>query len=203
MAWAKLADDFHSHPKVLAVGNVGAGLFARSVAYAAHYLTDGFLPAASAAMLAGPDQPIIPALVAAGLWEPCDGGYRIHQYLERNPTRAAVLERRRVRAAAGQVGGKASGSARSKQTRSKPASKHEASSFADASTMFEANANPVPVPVPSRDLPLSLQASGLDLGSGARARARSNLEADDAGRARGRVPPQEDQKRGMLPALMR
>jgi hypothetical protein len=94
MSWAKLSDDFHSHPKVLAVGNVGAGLFARSVAYAAHYLTDGFLPAASAHMLAGPDQAVMEQLVAVGLWEPCPGGYRIHEYLERNPTKAEMAARR-------------------------------------------------------------------------------------------------------------
>jgi hypothetical protein len=154
MSWAKLSDDFHAHPKVLAVGNVGAGLFVRSVAYAAHYLTDGFIPAASARMLAGPDQAVIDELVAAGLWHPCPGGYRIHDYLERNPPRDEVLARRQARAGAGQLGGTRSGAVR----RSKPEAnaKQVASSLLHrslpfASTMFEANANPVPVPVPVRD----------------------------------------------------
>jgi hypothetical protein len=134
MSWAKLADDFHSHPKVLAVGNVGAGLFARSVAYAAHYLTDGFIPTASARMLAGPDQAIVDELVTAGLWDPCPGGYRIHEYLERNPTKATVLARR----------------ATEREKKMRQASRRD-SPGASRGEARGIPPTPVPVPVPIKD----------------------------------------------------
>jgi hypothetical protein len=200
MSWAKLSDDFHAHPKILAVGNVGAGLFVRSIAYAAHYLTDGFIPAASARMLAGPDQAVIDELVAAGLWHPCPGGYRIHEYLERNPPRDEVLARRQARAQAGQAGGFAKAAA---VRRGKPVANawQVASGLPGepqpvATTMFVANACPVPVPVPGeekRDLPPTSRASSLDLGSGARARARERVIPHRA----------EPRTREALPALVR
>jgi hypothetical protein len=202
MSWAKLADDFHAHPKVLAVGNVGAGLFVRSLAYAAAYLTDGFIPAASARMLAGPDQAVIDELVAAGLWHPCPGGYRIHDYLERNPPRDEVLARRQARATAGQVGGTRSGALR----RSKPEAnaKQVAStllprSLPFASTMFEANANPVPVPVPVRDPDPDARARATQVEGRTRARepgegrgvqpARSPANAERTRRGPARATP--------------
>ena len=47
MTWTKLADNFHAHPKLLAVGLAGTGLFARALSYAADYLTDGRIPVES------------------------------------------------------------------------------------------------------------------------------------------------------------
>lgn len=207
MSWAKLSDDFHAHPKILAVGNVGAGLFVRSIAYAAHYLTDGFIPAASARMLAGPDQAVIDELVAAGLWHPCPGGYRIHEYLERNPPRDEVLARRQARAQAGQAGGFAKAAA---VRRSKPeanawqvASGLPGEPHPVATTMFVANACPVPVPVlkdPDPDARARAKhASGRARASGGQQDRRGHRPASEPVRlgdllaqamaAAGRAPP--------------
>lgn len=41
----KLDTGFHSNAKVLAIGNAGAGLYARALAYCGDHETDGFVPA--------------------------------------------------------------------------------------------------------------------------------------------------------------
>jgi hypothetical protein len=102
MSWAKLDDDFYAHPKVTAVGNAGAGLFARLMSYCARHLTDGHVPESVMAMLAGPDgQPLVDLLIATGMVErsacnPVTGssGYWLPGYLDRNPTAEAVRQER-------------------------------------------------------------------------------------------------------------
>lgn len=82
----------------------------------------------------GMDSPwVIGVLLEYGLWEETDGGYRIHDYADYQPTKAEVMAQRAIKAAAGQAGGKASAQARAK-----------ANGAADA----QAESNPVPVPVP-------------------------------------------------------
>jgi hypothetical protein len=78
---------------------------------------------------------IIDQLVRVGLWQEVDGGYRIHDYDEYQPTKAQVLFEREQKAAAGRAGGIAAAKARAKapaQAKSKPVPVP----------------NPVPVPVP-------------------------------------------------------
>jgi hypothetical protein len=51
MSWAKLDDRFWMHPKVTAIGNEGAGTFARLLSYCSCYLTDGLVPADAVKMI--------------------------------------------------------------------------------------------------------------------------------------------------------
>lgn len=93
MTWVRLDDHFADHPKILAAGPPAGWLYVCGLCYSARHLTDGFLATAQVRRLAEVRNPIALAdqLVAAGLWEKVEGGYRIHDYLHYNPSRARVL----------------------------------------------------------------------------------------------------------------
>lgn len=93
MSWFKVDDAFDMHPKVLSAGNAAAGLWLRGGSYCARNLTDGFVPHDVAKLYGTPQQ--IAALLRVGLWVRVSGGYEMHQYLERNPSRAEVLAERK------------------------------------------------------------------------------------------------------------
>ena len=102
MPWTKLSDDFASHPKVLALGQDAPhalSVWVAGACYASRYLTEGFLPDAA---VQGPglttDEARAAAaqLVRVGLWEPADGGYRVHDFLDFNPSRAFYETKRRA-----------------------------------------------------------------------------------------------------------
>lgn len=96
MSWGRLDDNFHAHPRTLQAGLEANGLFARAISYCAHYLTDGFIPTEWAEAQGG-KRPV-KKLVDVGLLDEIEGGYRLHGYLDRNPTREKVeLERARER----------------------------------------------------------------------------------------------------------
>jgi hypothetical protein len=95
--WSKLDDQFYDHPKTVAVGTLGAGLFALALSWTAKALTDGFVPAAMIPRLvADIEDPIAlaDALVDAGMFEAVKGGYLIHDYLKYNPPAAKVKAKR-------------------------------------------------------------------------------------------------------------
>lgn len=104
MTWARLDDNFHSHPRTLMSGIEANGLFARGLSYCAHYLTDGFIPKEWAIQQAG-KKPIT-RLINAGLWAEVEEGYMVVGYLERNPSKVKV-EADRKRERAKKAGGKA------------------------------------------------------------------------------------------------
>lgn len=100
MTWFRIDDGWHNHPKVLAAGNAAAGLWARCGAYCAQQLTDGFVPAVIARSYGNKAE--IAKLVAVGLWEPAEGGWRMPDYADYNPSaekvkaeRVAAAERQR------------------------------------------------------------------------------------------------------------
>lgn len=119
MSWVKVDDQFHAHPKLGALGDAllaGAGLHVLALSWSANYLMDGRIPAGQVARLGGSAE-IAAALVEAGLWELDDRGYRIHDYLVYNPSRADVHERQAHKARAGHLGGLRSGEVRRKDSR--------------------------------------------------------------------------------------
>ena len=94
MTWAKLSDNFHSHPKTLRMGLEANGLYARAISYAACHLTDGFVPREWVATQA--PAKVIQRLLDVGALEPLDDGYVIVDFLQYNPSKAEVAEKRRV-----------------------------------------------------------------------------------------------------------
>jgi hypothetical protein len=130
MPWAKLDDGLTFHAKIIEAGNAATGVWVRGLAWSAFYLTDGHVPSKIARVIAGESRGALAALVRSGLWAECPGGYQIHDYLEYNPSRAEVLEKRekdRIR--------KGGDSAR------------------NSTGVDEASNAPDPVPIPSRSRP--------------------------------------------------
>jgi hypothetical protein len=125
MTWAKLDDGFYRHPKSRAAGKDGRALFVASLCWAASHLTDGFIATHDLGLIAAEAEvkprPTANRLVQVGMWEPVDGGWQIHDYLDFNPTAEAALDKRRKRAEAGRKGG-----LKSRPPRTKPEAKPEA-----------------------------------------------------------------------------
>lgn len=96
MAWVKLDDQFPDHPKVVSAGPLAAWLYVCGLTYANRHLTDGFIPAGVVGRLADLKSPnkLAATLVAVGLWEVAEGGYRIHDYLTYQPSADKVRRER-------------------------------------------------------------------------------------------------------------
>jgi hypothetical protein len=96
MPWVKLDDSFYSHPKVVAAGVEAVGLYVMALTYCSHHLTDGHVPAGWVKeKVGGRARKLAGALVEHSLWEQNGSGWLIHDYLDFNPARASILEKRR------------------------------------------------------------------------------------------------------------
>ena len=93
MAWFKVDDKLHSHPKRHMAGLRAMGLWVAAGSWASDQLTDGFIPQHMLAAL-GARPADAKALVSAGLWIECDDGWRFHDWTEMNPTRKTVQDQR-------------------------------------------------------------------------------------------------------------
>lgn len=95
MPWVKLDDAFPDHRKVDALSDGAFRLHVAGICFSSRSLTDGFIPKDRVARLAPKVREAhICELVDADLWSPVVGGWSIHDYLEYNPSRAEVSERR-------------------------------------------------------------------------------------------------------------
>jgi len=123
MPYALLDDTFHSHPKLVASGWAARGLYAAALSYCAAYLTDGFVPGSWIKTIGAGR--IAERLALHGLWiksraaqrfliTASDGeaetlvcpenGYVIQDYLEYNPSRRQIEQKRLQKAIAGKRG---------------------------------------------------------------------------------------------------
>jgi hypothetical protein len=102
MPWFMTDDKFHSHKKTVratAASVAPAGLWVLAGSWSADQLTDGFIPE-YIAMRYDPHgwEANAAALVRAGLWvedkQDDEPGWRFHEWEERQPTRAKVVEKR-------------------------------------------------------------------------------------------------------------
>lgn len=95
MAWVRIDDRFDEHPKIAALEAAAVQAFIFGLCYCNRNLTDGFIPRAIGARF---QRRAVKALEAGGLWERTDTGWRLHDYLEYQPSRQEV-ERERARGA--------------------------------------------------------------------------------------------------------
>jgi len=149
LTWVRIDDSFAQHPKVIAAGPLAMAMQVAALCYCNKHLTDGFIPWSAAQNLiswefAGTTggeettifkvclslgtatddvtcQTVINMLVASGLWDEVQGGYRIHDYLKYQPSRAEILALRETKSRAG----KASGLARQKHSGSTAVEHHD------------------------------------------------------------------------------
>jgi len=109
MDWVKLWTNLDGHPKILAAGLAGAGLYARALAYCGRYETDGDVPMAWVENAEANTKQVLDlaeALASVGLWERTDTGFRIRDFTEVNFSRAEMQRLRKARSKAGKKGGK-------------------------------------------------------------------------------------------------
>ena len=83
MPWFRVDDDMSFHHKIVAAGNAAVGLWTRAGAWSSRYLTDGFIPDLMVDSLGTKAQAT--KLVTVGLWTRVEGGFRFHQWSERQP----------------------------------------------------------------------------------------------------------------------
>jgi hypothetical protein len=140
MPWVRLDDGFGEHPKIIKAGSLAGWLYVMGLGYCNRNLTDGFIPIGMVTRLTDLDDAcrLAERLVDAGLWEATGGGYRVHDYLDYQPSREQAEELSGIRADVGRRGGRASAEARAKQV---------------ASRLVEANAKQTPSKIQPRTHP--------------------------------------------------
>jgi hypothetical protein len=171
VSWLKLTDEMGDHRKVRRTIRAGGpaglaafGLHILGMLHSARYLTDGEVEREfvddvfDLARLRDRDHgPVVERLERNGLWVPADeGGWRIHDYLEHNPSRADVEARRR-RDAERKAAGRAA------QSTGGPSSVRADTQRTDAGHSAESDG-----PVPSRPIPNKKASGGMSLSAGAR-----------------------------------
>jgi hypothetical protein len=104
MPYVKVDDGFPEHPKAIDLSLAAVGLWLHGLCYANRHLTDGALSAGVVRRAGGSDA-LVAELVAAGLWEPTEHGWQMHDYDDWQTTKAEVEARRQQNAAIGRLGG--------------------------------------------------------------------------------------------------
>lgn len=86
-------DDFPRHARFVDVDDAAIGVWSQALAYANEQETDGFIPKGALRWISRSSEDgalkIVAQLVAAGLLEEVHGGWRLHDYLQHNPSREA------------------------------------------------------------------------------------------------------------------
>jgi hypothetical protein len=113
MAWVKLDDQWYDNPKLLDMPLESIGVWVIGLTYASRHLTDGFVPYKALKRIIDAPEDHTEALEARGLWQVVEHGWQIHDYLDYQPSAAEVKDRRKKRAEAGRIGGRASAEVRS------------------------------------------------------------------------------------------
>jgi len=113
MAWVKLDDQWYDNPKLLDLSLESIGVWVIGLTYASRHLTDGFVPYKALKRIIDAPEEHTEALEARGLWSVVEHGWQIHDYLDYQPSAAEVKDRRKKRADAGRIGGRASAEVRS------------------------------------------------------------------------------------------
>lgn len=145
MAWFKVDDRLYSHPKWLATPPSARGLWVTAGSWVADHEQDGVIPR-HALGLFGHRTRDAQALVEAGLWREVEGGWKFNNWTEYQPTSAELSQKRAARAAAGRLGGLASGQSRREASASAKASP-------DASHGAKQKGTPTrPDPSPSKEV---------------------------------------------------
>ena len=137
MSYVRIEDDFADHPKVRKLDKTAFIVHVWALCHCGRHLTDGFvaLEALAGCPWVSKRSALTRALghlEGAGLWEREDGGFRIHDYLKFNPTRAEVLKKRQLKT--------------ERQARWRARKERRVDGTVDASTSSGVDASPHPAP---------------------------------------------------------
>ena len=92
MVWFQVDDNLAFNTKAIAAGNAALGVWVRAGSWATANLTDGFVPTRIATQIGTESQ--VKRLLTSGLWEVETGGYRFHDWGQRQLSKAEVEARR-------------------------------------------------------------------------------------------------------------
>lgn len=141
MAWVRLDDNFHWHPKVARLSDATYRLYVGALCYCNRYQRGGRIEHVDLVTIYGRGRrgrTLADELVDAGLWTVEDWGWQIHDYLQYQPDP--------VKQAAGKAGGEASA-----QARAAAKAKHDAQAravpVAEDPAQPPSRTRPVPVPL--------------------------------------------------------
>lgn len=103
VTWVKVDDGLPEHPKFLALSHRAARLWLHASCWASRRLTDGVIPYSAMPILLPLDkkparQSAADELVAAGIFHVDGDGWRIHDFLDYNPSRAKTVTKRKQNA---------------------------------------------------------------------------------------------------------
>lgn len=103
--WARLDDALIDHRKIFAAGDligkngpaIAIGFFAVGLMWSNKHLSDGFLPDAVIKSFRHVDNPLIVAgaLTKAELLDKVEGGFRIHDFHDHNPSASVIKKKRK------------------------------------------------------------------------------------------------------------
>jgi hypothetical protein len=99
VAWLRIDDRVRTHPKIVEAGPEAAWVWFSGICYCREHLTDGFIPSAMlASLVPGVNERKVRLLAAklteARLWHADPKGYRVHDFLDWNPSREQVMVKR-------------------------------------------------------------------------------------------------------------
>ncbi len=103
VTWFKVSDDFHSHPKAMVAGTAAVGLWTLAGSWSSANAQGGFVPDYVLPRLSEDSIALARKLVAAGLWMKVKGGYRFHEWDERNPSEQAAKKMHAIRSDAARI----------------------------------------------------------------------------------------------------
>lgn len=158
MTWIRIDDTLPTHPKVAGLSDAAFRLYVTALCYAGQHLTDGVVIVAA---LHRSKPGTVRELLDAHLLKKTERGIEIHDFLEYQSSRAAVLDMRDKKKRAGAAGGKASAESKEAAARSQRAGEPEAEGQADAEADAEAEPKHVlgplvkhfPTHLPSHPIP--------------------------------------------------
>lgn len=88
--WVRLDDRFPRHPKIVGLSDRAFRAHVEAMCYCGSHETDGWIPTAAVR----PGRAPVAELLDAGLWSKDGTGYRIHDWLDYNPSAADLREQR-------------------------------------------------------------------------------------------------------------
>lgn len=93
MSWVRIDDKAWSHPKLAGLSGNAVRLWLFGLCWCNQQESDGCVPSAMLRVLGGAPK-VAAELVAAGLWEATDDGWRFHDYLNYQPSREQLAAQR-------------------------------------------------------------------------------------------------------------
>lgn len=103
MGWVRIDDQAPRHEKLLKAGPAAAWLWVCGLAHCHAQLTNGVILGSVLPLIGIPKGRrlgrLIGKLVAVGLWEKVEGGYRVHDYLNYNQSKEIALANLKAAAA--------------------------------------------------------------------------------------------------------